>query len=863
MSTVKKQTAFYEVGKEADKIDVRVSYHIIKLFSDGLYSSPNKAVEELVSNSWDAGAEHVHIIVPPDPESVDGQIVVIDDGTGMDGDGLRQHWLLGDSPKRLETTVIPKGRKAIGKFGIGKLATYVLAHRLTHITKCGDTYYSTTMDYHRIDAGAGDATKERTVQLPLRKLTESEAEKAVAAWTDGTKPGYKALKLFGSKSAESWTVAVMSELKPMAKQLRLSRLHWILETAMPLGDDFKLYLNGEKIESSKLKEKRVGTWWLGKDLGTEDVPLPKPAPEDIELRKDTSEPKDSPLRFGIFHPKIGRVTGFVEAFVDELGGKSDKWAQSNGFSVYVRGRRINVDDPGFGIDRNLLQHGTFSRFRMVVHMDGLDDELRSSRETVREGEILDIARKILQSGFNFARSQLTDHANKSSPGAAVSARVADSPASLTSRPIYSVIVEALDGKATPRYIHVPKNLSKDKREELLELFEKPDDEAFKLVEKTELTALNPDDGITLYDVSTRVLKINTMHPFVAHFLNEYQSTTRSLPLELLAMSEVLLEAHLYQQYADEDSVKSVLTRRDQLLRHLSKTSGRKNAFMVARDLVEAARDESELERELVNAFSSIGFEAVPLGGPGKPDGIATANLSSTGQQQRSYSVSLEAKSKESADGKVSAKTVGISAIVRQRDDFSCDHAVVVGPDFPSSNEGKTALEKEIADSKSDSARKDQPPKTITLIRVKDLARLVKLVPQKRIGLTKFRELFTKCRMPEESAKWVDSIEALTVTQPPYRKILDAIAALQQRQPDAVVKYSALRPELHHTKNVDMTEDELRNTCHAIMQLASSSYFNATADSVELNQKPERVLEIIGAEIDVALEKTEKSGHKKK
>ena len=51
MSTLKKQPAFYEVGKEADKIDVRVSYHIIKLFSDGLYSSPNKAVEELVSNA--------------------------------------------------------------------------------------------------------------------------------------------------------------------------------------------------------------------------------------------------------------------------------------------------------------------------------------------------------------------------------------------------------------------------------------------------------------------------------------------------------------------------------------------------------------------------------------------------------------------------------------------------------------------------------------------------------------------------------------------------------------------------------------------------------------------------------------------
>ncbi len=857
MSAVKKQSPFYDIGKETDKIDVRVSYRIIQLFSDGLYSSPNKAVEELVSNSWDAGAEHVHILVPPDPEASGGQIVVIDDGTGMDGNGLRQHWLLGDSAKRLPTAIHPRGRKPIGRFGIGKLATYVLAHRLTHISKCEDVFYSTSMDFHRIDEGAGDATTERIVKLSLRTLTKQEAEAAVSTWTEGAKPGYKALKLFGAKAAESWTVAVMSDLKLMAKQLHLSRLRWVLETAMPLSDDFKLYLNGDRIESSKLKTKRVGTWVLGKQLGTPDTPLPKPAPEGVELREDANEPKDSPHRFGIFHPKIGRVTGFVEAFEDELGGKSDKWAQSNGFFVHIRGRRINVDDPGFGIDRNQLQHGTFSKFRMVVNMDSLDDDLRSSRETVREGEKLEIARKILQSGFNFARNELAEHLKKSQPGAAMSARVADSPASLTSRPIYSVLGEALAGKITLRYIYVPKNLSKDKREELLAAFENPDDVTFKLVEKSELAALAPEDGITLYDVSSRVLKINTMHPFVAHFLNEYQSTTRSLPLELLAISEVLLEAHLYQQGVEAEMIKSVLDRRDQLLRHLAKTSGRKNAFVVARDLLESARDESELECELVNSFASMGFEAVPHGGPKKPDGIAAANLSAFEQQQRSYRVSLEAKSKESAEGKVSAKTVNISAIARQRDDFDCDHAVVVGPDFPASNDGKTALEKEIADAKG------QPQKTITLIRVSDLARLVKLVPQKRIGLLKLRELFQKCRMPEQSAEWVDGIEKLKVSKPQYREILEAIAALQQNQPDAAVKYSGLRPELRHTKQVNLTEDELRIICYAMMQLASSTYLFATADSVELNQKPEKVLEAIGAEMDIALGQNEKAGNTKK
>ena len=257
---------FHEIGNKAGEIDVRVSYYIIKHFSDGLYSSPNKAVEELVSNAWDAGAEHVHVILPADRDSADAQIVVIDDGCGMDEGGLRQHWLLGDSKKRLPNLKPPKGRKPIGKFGIGKLATYVLAHRLTHITKSGGKFFSTSMDYHRIDEGAGDATTEKLIKLPLRELTEKEAEQAVKVWITGKEEAFNVLKLFGHEAAASWTVAVMSELKAMAKELSPGRLRWVLETAMPLGNDFRLYLNGERITSSKEKATKLVLGYWGKIL---------------------------------------------------------------------------------------------------------------------------------------------------------------------------------------------------------------------------------------------------------------------------------------------------------------------------------------------------------------------------------------------------------------------------------------------------------------------------------------------------------------------------------------------------------------------------------------------------------------------
>src|SRR5439155_20817770 len=183
----------------------------------------------------------------------------------------------------------------------------------------------------------------------------------------------------------------------------------------------------------------------------------------------------------------------------------------------------------------------------VIHIDSLDEELRSSRETILEGERLIAARNLLWAGINFARSKIAEHAEETKPGAAMSARVAVSPASLTVRPISGLLTQVLKGHAHPRYLEVSRKLSKTEQDAIIDVFEQPEAEGFRLVENVYLVPLAVQDGIARYDVVTRALQINTMHPFVAHFLNEFQNSVRSLPLELVAMAEVLLEAHLYQR----------------------------------------------------------------------------------------------------------------------------------------------------------------------------------------------------------------------------------------------------------------------------------------------------------------------------
>jgi hypothetical protein len=52
------------VGSKVGNVDVNIGPGFLNIVSEHLYSSPNKAFEELVSNSWNAGVETVYISIP-------------------------------------------------------------------------------------------------------------------------------------------------------------------------------------------------------------------------------------------------------------------------------------------------------------------------------------------------------------------------------------------------------------------------------------------------------------------------------------------------------------------------------------------------------------------------------------------------------------------------------------------------------------------------------------------------------------------------------------------------------------------------------------------------------------------------------
>jgi hypothetical protein len=76
------------IGEHVDSVEVRIGPQFLNLFSEHLYSSPNKAFEELISNSWDAGATAVYVHVPDDLRRPDATIWVLDNNESMDVDGF-------------------------------------------------------------------------------------------------------------------------------------------------------------------------------------------------------------------------------------------------------------------------------------------------------------------------------------------------------------------------------------------------------------------------------------------------------------------------------------------------------------------------------------------------------------------------------------------------------------------------------------------------------------------------------------------------------------------------------------------------------------------------------------------------------
>ena len=98
-----------------------------------MYSTLPPVISELIANSYDADASEVTISLK---DSSEKEIIVSDNGHGMSFNEINESFLTIGRNRRVknETDESPKGRKVIGKKGLGKLSFFGIAHEIEIIT---------------------------------------------------------------------------------------------------------------------------------------------------------------------------------------------------------------------------------------------------------------------------------------------------------------------------------------------------------------------------------------------------------------------------------------------------------------------------------------------------------------------------------------------------------------------------------------------------------------------------------------------------------------------------------------------------------------------------------------------------------
>jgi len=227
---------------EISEATLQTDDRVLARITDGIYRQPASALRELIANAYDADATEVYIQMDAPRFS---KILIRDNGSGFSIESLaRLIYHIGGSPKRIQEgvrlgvtspidpTLSPKGRRLIGKIGIGLFSVAQLTRHFQLITK-------TKGSTHRLVA-----------DVILKTYTEDNLQKEPEP---GAEPGKKIVKTGNVRikavpaNDVDWhgTEIILMDLRPQTKELLQSQNLWQ-----------QVESNGDEVDPENLLERR-------------------------------------------------------------------------------------------------------------------------------------------------------------------------------------------------------------------------------------------------------------------------------------------------------------------------------------------------------------------------------------------------------------------------------------------------------------------------------------------------------------------------------------------------------------------------------------------------------------------------------
>jgi hypothetical protein len=206
------------MSPDASYLTITVDKSHIITIGERLYEQSIELIRELVNNAYDADATRVDVTVS------EKEIVISDNGEGMDMEGLKQYFNVGSGEKLVNPLSPRFGRNRIGQFGIGKFASLAAASRFEVTTQKRDFAARVVFDKARW-VEEGDSWK-----IPLTPLDRDHRR------GDGT-----TVRLVDLKRA----------FKPEDVTQRIAE-------GVPIrARDFSVYVNGYRVTSRMLTGNRI------------------------------------------------------------------------------------------------------------------------------------------------------------------------------------------------------------------------------------------------------------------------------------------------------------------------------------------------------------------------------------------------------------------------------------------------------------------------------------------------------------------------------------------------------------------------------------------------------------------------------
>ncbi len=311
-------------------IPVTVDKSHIVVIGEKLYAESIELIRELVNNAYDADATEVRVNVGPE------DIVVRDNGSGMDYEGLKQYFNIGSPEKRLQDRSPRFNRNRVGQFGIGKFASLAAAQRFEVLTRQKDFVARVIFDKEAWGAD-NDAW-----HLPLQVLSPQERE------GDGT------------------TVT----LTQLSRSFDPDEVEQRMITGVPLrAKSFKVFLNGHPVTPRSLKGSRIPI--------LEGSPFGAVHGEIVIVPATAADPTDLGIEVRVKGVMIRR-----ELFGMETWGKD---------AVRVRGE-VNADFLPITSDRTgfIIDSQEYSAFmevmkKVIAEIEQVLQRTSTKRESRRSG----------------------------------------------------------------------------------------------------------------------------------------------------------------------------------------------------------------------------------------------------------------------------------------------------------------------------------------------------------------------------------------------------------------------------------------------------------------------------------------------